>query len=66
MPSVPLHAGLRFHERGRSGGGSGHRPRTPAEVKARTALARRTATPSPKRPPGRWPEACGTASRAPK
>ncbi|MEU3398796.1 hypothetical protein ACVW0K_003923 [Streptomyces filamentosus] len=43
--SVLLHAGLRFHRQGCSGDGSGYRPRTLAEVKARMALARRTGEP---------------------
>ncbi|GHA63644.1 deoxyxylulose-5-phosphate synthase [Streptomyces termitum] len=43
--SVVLHAGLRFHKRGCCGDGSGYRPRTLSEVKARTALARRTGEP---------------------
>ncbi|MFJ5781195.1 deoxyxylulose-5-phosphate synthase [Streptomyces hydrogenans] len=43
--SVLLHAGVRFHTRGCCGEGSGYRPRTLAEVKARVAHARRTGEP---------------------
>ncbi|MEU2548411.1 deoxyxylulose-5-phosphate synthase [Streptomyces roseolus] len=43
--SVLLHAGIRFHARGCCGEGSGYRPRTLSEVKARVAYARRTGEP---------------------
>ncbi|MER8035869.1 deoxyxylulose-5-phosphate synthase [Streptomyces hydrogenans] len=43
--SLLLHAGIRFHKRGCDGCGSGYRPRTLAEVKARVAYARRSGEP---------------------